>query len=85
MGSRDLLIRPEVLAAKSARLREELHRLADRPKCERPFGPINDVAEQLQAPPRTEMAHGSRRIDTFLSTQSTRNMALNCGQCWRRA
>jgi hypothetical protein len=51
MGSRDLLIRPEVIAAESARLREELHRLADQQICERPVDPTNDV-ENIGSPGR---------------------------------
>jgi hypothetical protein len=57
MGSRDLLIRPKVIAAKSARLREELHRLADCPKCERPFCHIDDF-ERLQAVPISKIVDG---------------------------
>jgi hypothetical protein len=57
MGSRDLLIRPDVIVAKSARLREELHRLADQKNCKGPVSLINGVARQVKASPGTKMAN----------------------------
>lgn len=79
MGSRDLLVRPDVIVAKSARLRKELHRLADDADRERPFGRISDTAERLQAVLITKRADGLTSHRQIFLTLVHKNMALNLG------